>query len=326
MSTSRHSPAVDSYLLESARNYGNRVVADAVEQHGVIAVLSPFKKHRSANTGNEFAAGNQAVLQAVALKRGFEANQWASHRSVEMGGGSVKKGENGVRIIAVHQAYTLVDKLDDAKKPIVNPETGEVEQVKKYDGPKAFYPLTVYNLDQTEGFNPKRSEITPDAGEKLPVAVSSVWAAVRMPIPTISKGERIAYDIQSDQLEVPPLEAFKGARAGTNAAYQLATHLAMAAGHEKRLSIPDFYDPERYKDQEAMVTVATNTAGAFLLTNHCQRFDPQVIDATGIAEAKNFSQKLRDREVELHLAMAQAHELYRYMITPPAAAEGTKAV
>lgn len=344
MSGASYSPLIERRLMENAREIGNRLVADAIEQHGVLQVLCPFKRHRSAHTGHEFGAANQAVLEAVALQEKFDSRQWAPRRVIESQGGVVIPDAIGVRLISCKQDFRLVDRLDPlTKSPIINPETQEPEKEKvfwrmvdkidpktrmpvidprtgdpvqeKVDFPRTYYPLTVFPLEHTEKFTPKATPLDPAQARKLPLAVASVWDAVKMSRPTIRTSNELSYDIATDELRLPPKEAFHSGRPATNAAYQLANKLALASGHSARLNIRNFVNEDSYRENQTSVAVATHAAAAFLMTNHVDRFDPEMVEQTGLAEAKNLAQKLRSREVDMHLAVAQAHEIYRYMIT-----------
>lgn len=317
MSTSsrQFSSSFEYQQLENARSFGARMISESVEQFGVIEVLCPFKRHRSGHTGHEFGGGNQAILQAVSLQRGYTEPVWTPQHLIEQAGGRLKKGEekNHTRIISGKQAFKWEDKVDQEGKPVLNPETGKPEQVRKFFGEPHFFPLKVFNLAQTEDYQPTRSEITPGA-PGLPVAVQSVWDAVKMSLPRTEPGDRLAYDMSSDRLLVPPREVFKDNRPATNAAFHLSERLAFAAGHPSRLDLPDFYDQGRLAAEKASVGVSTNVAAAMLMQNHCSRFDPAMVELTGVAQAKNLAQSLRDKEIDVHLAVAQGQKLYRYMV------------
>ena len=317
---STYSTSFEYQQLQNARSFGARVVSEAVEQHGTISVLCPFKKHRSGHTGHEFGGGNQAILEAVALQRGYSEGIWVPKHLVEKAGGRLKKDEeqNHTRIVSGKQAFKWEDQLDEKGNKVINPETGNPEQVRKFYGEPHFFPMKVYNIAQTENYEPTRNEITPGASG-LPVAVQSVWDSVKMVLPRTQRSDRLSYDIASDRLEVPPREEFREHRAATNAAFQLSERLAFAAGHPSRLDLPDFYDQGRFAAEKASVGVSTNVAAAILLQNHCRRFDPKVVELTGVAQARNLAQSLREKEIDVHLAVSQGQKLYRYLVTGPGA-------
>lgn len=297
--------------MANAEEGANQIIAEAVKTHGVLPVLCPWKSHRSAATGSEYGARNQAILEAAKLKLGFESTAWAPKATVERGGGAIKPGEKGVTIFACSQDSKEVDKLGADGKPIINPETGDPEKVKEYFGPKRAFAMQVFNLEQVENYLPPHKPMSPEPGRRLPAAISSIWRELAMDKPVIAHGNEMSYDIATDTFTLPSRDVVKDYRQNTLSAFELTRHMAFAAGHPKRLDIPMFHDPAQFAANQPLVEIATAAAATMYMQKHCEKWDPKIVEEGGLAEVKNQAQSVG--KTDFMSAMKMAQGIYMHM-------------
>lgn len=104
---------------------------------------------KNASTLKFYSGKNEETLTHYAIMRGYSKNLWATYRQWQEKNLQVKKGEKGVKILALN----ITEKEKDGKKKTT------IEGVKYY---------TVFNIDQVAKAEPKE--------EKAKAAPKQAWS------------------------------------------------------------------------------------------------------------------------------------------------------
>jgi len=192
----------------------------------------------SLTTHKPYNGVNVWLLNGYANIVGFRSNKWASFKTAQELGGTVRKGEHGIPVVF----YTLIDDKDDAKKQI---------PIMRY--------TTVFNSEQIDGV-----KVTIDAPNVAQTVLDAEVIINNMPNkPTIRHaGRRAFYQPTSDIVTVPNMSDFLS----TNDYYSTLYHeIAHATGHETRLNrdLTGVFGDHSYSKEELIAELT-----AAMLTNH----------------------------------------------------------
>lgn len=180
--------------------------------------------HRNAFSGRPYRGINVLLLNLASMAQGFKSNFWLTRREIEQLGGCVRSREKGVKII--FWKFLEIEERDREGNPVIDPETGEI---RKRTIPFARV-YVVFNLNQTKGVRIPRRVIEQcemdrknknDLGERL------------LSLPRIVWGNKAAYYLERDYIELPPREAFKTIENFYSTAFHELVHWT---GHPSRLA------------------------------------------------------------------------------------------
>lgn len=184
----------------------------------------------NALTGTNYRGSNVLTLWAAAMGKGYESTRWATYKQWAAMGAQVRKGEKATAGI-----YYSVTAREDA-------ETGETKTARLG---RAFF---LFNAAQVDGYS------TPDAAPRVDFtdrirraddAISATGAKIT------HSGSRAFYRSATDEIYLPPRDAFIGTETSTatEAYYSTALHeLSHWTGHASRLA-RDFTRCKRFGDE-----------------------------------------------------------------------------
>lgn len=193
----------------------NQIIA-ALEQ-GVAPWACPWQQvgpPRNASSGRRYSGINQLVLGLVGLMREYTCQEWLTFNQAKALGGSIRKGEKGVRIIF----YKMIGRDDEEA-------TGEDDESRVIPIMRHF---TVFNLDQIEGI--ERPEWTLPEGLGVDAAEKIIEASGAE---IMHGGDRASYIPKLDLVRMPDKERFEDAGAYYATVFHELTHWT---GHQSRLA------------------------------------------------------------------------------------------
>ncbi len=179
----------------------NRIIVDL--EKGDLTWAKPWNADHLAGritkplrcNGAPYQGVNIILLWAASVERGFVSNHWMTFRQARELGGHVRKGERGETIV-------YADKLIRSE---TDPDTGE-EVERAIPFMKAY---TVFNVEQIddlpEHFYMQPEPVNPDIehDNALEAFFGATGADIRY------GGAQAYYALQSDHVQMPPLECFR---------------------------------------------------------------------------------------------------------------------
>lgn len=204
-----------------------RVTAQIVAslEQGVRPWLKPWSTDNAMapglprrGTGEAYRGMNILMLWGAAFDHGFRSPTWLTFKQALEHGGAVRKGEKGSKV--VYAGSLTRSEADDAG----NEAERRIPYLKEY---------TVFNVEQIDGL-PARFAVTESPAwpvfERIEAAelfAAATGAAIR------HGGARAFYSPSTDQVQMPPREAFRDAIGYYGV---LAHELTHWTGHPSRLA------------------------------------------------------------------------------------------
>lgn len=201
--TTHESPKADVYTRVTTR-----ILADL--EKGVRPWMKPWSAPADDRlpllplraTGTPYRGVNILLLWGAAFEGGFRSNLWMTYKQAEERGAHVRKGERGSLVVYADR-YTKTETGDDGQEA-----EREIAFMKGY---------TVFNVEQIEGLPANLYEPAalrddarmPELIEEAEAFFAQTGAATR------HGGGRAFYALQSDHIQLPPLQAFKDAESYT---------------------------------------------------------------------------------------------------------------
>lgn len=202
----------------------------------------------NAATGTEYRGSNVLTLWAAAMGKGYGSNRWATFKQWAALGAQVRKGEKAT--VGIY--YSVTEKE--------NAETGETS---KAAFARAFW---LFNAEQVDGYTLPSAAPRVDLTERIQNADDTISATGAK---ITHSGSRAFYRPSTDEIYLPPRDAFIGTKTSTatEAYYSTALHeLAHWTGHDSRLA-RDFSRSKRFGDQAyAGEELIAELGAAFLCT------------------------------------------------------------
>lgn len=150
----------------------------------------------NASNRRRYRGVNTLALWAVASRRGYNTNLWATYQQWHELGAQVRKGEKSATVV-FWKFYGEDRETEDDAAPESN-EHGRRCFARAYH---------VFNADQVDGFTIPRIPTLPEA-ERLQRAEDFFRnTGIRI----VEKGARACYDPQTDEIHMPPFALFKKA-------------------------------------------------------------------------------------------------------------------
>ena len=232
-------------MLDAYQEITDRIIA-ALER-GTVPWRIPWRArgHRNARSDRPYRGINILMLQMAALERGWNDPRWLTYRQARAGGGHVRRGEHGTRVVL----WKWIERKDSP-----DPERPE------------HYPLlrlfTVFNVAQCKGVRLPR----PKARECFdPLERAEAVIAGYADGPSIHEDADGAYYLPSkDEVHLPPRDAFGDA----HGYYATLFHeLAHSTGHPRRLAREGYrtaarFGSERYSQEELVAEFAAAFLGS----------------------------------------------------------------
>ena len=242
--------------------------------------------HRNGASDRPYRGINPFILEAEALKQGYEDRRWVTFKQAQRAGGRIRKGEHGVRIV-----FWKPIMVDDRDNP----------------GKKKAIPMlrtfVVFNVAQTEGIDwPEVLEREPVE----PIAAMDELIAGYAGAPSIRHGGgRAAYAPDADVLFMPDSADFES----PEAYYQTLAHeLIHSTGHGSRLDrkLDTTFGSSQYGLEELVAEI-----GAAMLLG-VAGVEPQYQQSA--AYVKNWLQALQDDPKMIVVAAARAQKAVDYIL------------
>lgn len=252
----------------------------------------------NALTGTEYRGSNIVTLWATAMGKGYGSNRWATLKQWNSLGARVRKGEKSATGI-----YFNITERENA-------ETGEAE---KSAFARAFW---LFNAEQVDGYEMPATAPRVDLTERIRNADDAIAATGAR---ITHSGGRAFYRPSTDEIYLPPRDAFTGTETSTatEAYYSTALHeLAHWSGHDSRLA-RDFSKSKRFGDHAyAGEELIAELGAAFLcarlgITNEPRADHAQYLahwlqvlkgDSRAIVRAASDAQKAADFILGTHAA------------------------
>ena len=213
-------------------------IITAIEQ-GAGEFRMPWHRASTANgipcnavTGTEYKGSNILTLWATANARGFDSNKWATFKQWQSVGAQVRKGERSATGIYFNMLERESEDAGEGKSKAI---------------PFA-RPFHLFNAAQVDGYSTESAAPRQDLTETIRNA-DDVIAATRARI--THEGSRAFYRLSTDEIYMPPRDAFIGTETSTatEAYYATTLHeLTHWTGHGSRLA-RDFTRSKRFGDQ-----------------------------------------------------------------------------
>ncbi|MGF7082973.1 ArdC family protein [Mucilaginibacter sp. UYCu711] len=194
---------------------------------------------KNITTNKNYRGWNLFWLDFHTMRKGYETPFYLTYKQAAELGGTIKRGERGVKI-----TYWATIDLKNQTVEITDKVTGEVKE----GHPTKLVPkdYTVFNIAQTEGIEfPKVEALFCNDAEKIDACEKVIEG---MPLrPTIEyHGDRAYYQPGTDNVVVPRLEAFQS----NEGFYSTLFHeLAHSTGHNTRLNRKELTDCTKFGDE-----------------------------------------------------------------------------
>ena len=242
------------------------------------------RRAASVATGREYRGGNSLWLADVAREKGWSDHRWGTLREVEGLGGSVRRGERGVRI------HVLLD--------------GEGEIAPDGRGGRLLGEVEVFNAEQCQGLpelprGPRWARV--DRAERI---LEGSGARIRH-----AGGDRAYFDLARDRIVLPHRDQFHDGPSY----YQTALHeLGHWTGHPARL------------DRETLVRGTELGVGSALYAREelraeissavtCQRLNLGHDPVRHAGYVRGYMRELRNDPLEIYRAARAAYRISDYI-------------
>jgi antirestriction protein ArdC len=254
---------------------------------GVVPWNQPWRVtgHRNMISKKGYRGINPFLLDL----KGYKSPFWMTFNQAKGLGGTVKKGEKGTMVVF----WKMLKKAD------ANGVEKNIPLLRYY---------TVFNLEQTEGIDPKNIP----ADEKrahAPIADAEKVVAEFADKPPVSHGgDRACYAPLSDKIEMPHPENFK---TGEGYYRTLFHEFGHSTGHAKRLARKDHTAFWGGKEEYAKEELVAEMTSAFL-AGECQ-FTETVNNEDTVAYIGNWLKALNNDPTMVVSAAGQAQKAADYI-------------
>lgn len=181
--------------------------------------------HKNLSTKHSYQGSNILLLDLTALLNEYHSPWWLTFKQAKDLGGTVMREEEGTKI-------TFWSMIPVGEKEF-NPETGKMER-KEIPLLKTW---TVFNVEQTEGIDPKKIPTTEKPQEFKPIErAEKMMKAMPNAPKVIHAGDRAYYRPSQDHIGMPKREQFESREAYYATLLHEAVH---STGHSTRLKRPE---------------------------------------------------------------------------------------
>ena len=258
------------------------------------------------DTGRAYAGGNSLHLAAAQQERGYGDVRWGTYRQIQAGGGQVRKGERGTRILSFqdHKRIAVTDergrpRMDAEGKRGYRHERLPVPYVRQYN---------VFNAEQADGL-PARANPTPEPLWKTHQEAEQVLLDGGVPMRHVA-GDRAYYHLNRDEVVLPERGQFPSA----NHYYQTALHeLGHSTGHPERMNretliegIKTGFGSPDYAKEELRAEISAMMTGERVGVGH----DP----SRGAAYVEGWVAALEEDPREIRRAAADAQKISDFVL------------
>lgn len=152
----------------------------------------------NANNKRRYRGINVLVLWTAAAHHGYQTQLWATYQQWRELGAQVRKGEKSTAVV-FWKFYGEDDEAEDG-----DPEENGAGPSRKRCFARAYQ---VFNADQVDGFSLPEMPVLPEARR-----IERAEAFFRhIGIRCVETGARAFYDVESDEIHMPPFSLFKKA-------------------------------------------------------------------------------------------------------------------
>jgi antirestriction protein ArdC len=192
-------------------------------------------------TGHAYAGPNMTRLMLESMRQGYKDDRWLTFKQLQQHKfdnkdfkPTIRKGEHGVKLLRTEDVFFTVD---DAGKWNFLSEEQAKEARQQGDGPKVqrktlFYPYTVFNCSQIDGFPPKENPAPALSAAERNAILDKFVACAGIPVEYGS--ERATYSPEEGTVKLPAPEQFSGEDIYQAMKLRLAFHATSHAGRENR--------------------------------------------------------------------------------------------
>jgi len=150
----------------------------------------------NASNNRRYRGVNTLALWAVASRRGYNTNLWATYQQWHELGAQVRKGEKSATVVFW--------KFYDEDRESEDDATPEVNEIGHRCFARAYH---IFNADQVDGFTVPEMPTLPEARRIQRAEDFFRNTGIRI----VEKGARACYDPQADEIHMPPFALFKKA-------------------------------------------------------------------------------------------------------------------
>ena len=243
---------------------------------------------------------NNLLLSYIALERGYKDNRWCTYKNVLDNNWKLVNAKG----MGIHVEYILMKNIYDKK----NYKFDEYRKIitENPDLVKDFRPNTlhyvVFNAEHIEGIpkieNQKEQIINNDYIKNI---------INNLGVKYVEKGDEAYYNVQEDQVVIPPSKNFKN----NYAYYSTQLHeLAHSTGHESRLDrdIKNKFGTPEYAKEELRAEISSS----FLMQKLGLEYDEKHL-TNHKAYVRNWLDILKERPQELFSAIKDANKIVSYL-------------
>jgi antirestriction protein ArdC len=192
-------------------------------------------------TGHAYAGPNMTRLMLESMKQGYTDDRWLTFKQLQHHKfenkdfkPTIRKGEHGVKLLRSEDVFFTVD--DKGKWNFLSEEQAK-EARQQGDGPRVqrktlFYPYTVFNASQIDGFPPKEEPAPALSAAERDAILDKFIACAGIPVELGC--ERAAYSPEDGVVRLPALGQFADKDAYQAMKLRLAFHATSHADRENR--------------------------------------------------------------------------------------------
>ena len=224
-----------------------------------ISLQMPF----SAASGREFSGANMVRLMLTSLEKGYTDNRWMSFRQVEQFQRDnpdmnvhVRKGEKGTKILFPQEVFFVIGQ-DGQRETLTQERLAEIQRLRDAGGTEdvpevhrglLFYPYTVFNVQQIEGFPDKENPAPVMSNEEKQEFVDRFVASSGVHVSYTNFGAA-HYSQDTDRVIMPGPDR-----------YDMSAPLAMSAA-----KLREFFHATGHPDRENRLTLKGATLKPYAL-------------------------------------------------------------
>jgi antirestriction protein ArdC len=254
----------------------------------------------NASTKRSYRGINVFALWVAAAKRGFRTNLWATYQQWHELGAQVRKGEKA-SVVVFWKIYGLEEQQVETNNGGDNEDEPRARCFAR-----AYH---VFNADQVDGFQIPEIPTLPEAEriERAELFFRRAGAKI------VEKGQRAAYNVQADEIHMPPFSVFK------KADYFYATlghETVHFTGHASRCNrqLASRFGSESYAAEELIAEIGS----AFLASELQLEIEPCTDHAPYVA---NWLQVLKNDKRAIFTAASHAQRALDWLCTRAAQEE-----
>jgi antirestriction protein ArdC len=190
-------------------------------------------------TGFSYAGANQTRLMLETMVRGYNDDRWLTFSQLQRLKDDnkdlnvkIRKGQHGVALLRAEDVHFSVG--DDGKWTFYGEDEAKKLRQQGGDAPRVqrktlFYPYTVFNASQIEGFPPKEEQAPAMSAKERNDMIENFIACTGVKVE--HDNDKTAYDPASDTIKIPAPAKFKSVDEYLSTKLRLAFH---ATGHNDR--------------------------------------------------------------------------------------------